>query len=189
MRRPAAVLLTVILLLPLVGAAPSVTLEWHDPPVKRMQTGDFEGNLKELRIGEIGLVNATIRNDLPVEDNIMVTFRGEALGYDGSIRLLKPDFPDELPNVNCDNTDDRCRVTVPADSAQSFDVTVKGVAVGSSPMTANASSVTTGLSSQDTLQVQVGAFFERTTVAAPGITLLQVAVLGVLGAFTFILRR
>lgn len=146
-------------------------------PIVAAQTG-FQGDYKELKVGENETVNVTVENRLPIDDVLNVKFEGDAI----TSGLVGIDMPE---GFDCEESQRRCNLSVDAESRDYLLLGLTGTAIGQETLVAEVNSTTTQLSSEDRIEVRVQPDFAPVTVSAPGIELFQLLLLGMAGALVF----
>ncbi len=138
----------------------------------------FPRDLEDLRVGDETQMTATLSNPLPVEDEIKLSMTGDALMQG----LITVDIDSSDPEVyNCNPAQTRCSVGVEAEGTKDVTLDVEATAIGQGTLKGVANSSTTGLSSENELSVLVDTGFINTNVSAPGITLVHLLLIGLLG--------
>lgn len=147
------------------------------------EAGSFKGDLKSLKVGDKAMVNATIINKLPVDDTVNLKLSGDAIdnGLIGNIKYP----PACTPTGNAYE----CTASVPAEGQTSVNLTVEAMATGQDTLVGIVNSSTTDLTERDTLEVRVGARFQKNVFSAPGITEPFLAVIAGLAGLVIFYRR
>lgn len=134
----------------------------------------FPRDLEDLRVGDETQMVATVVNPLPVEDQIELTLRGDAIN-DGLLTVNAVDNGD----ITCPETY-RCNVYVPPEGEMDVNLSVEATAIGQGDLEGVANSSTTGLASEDHIAVRVDTGFVGVDVSAPGITGIHVLLVAAL---------
>ncbi|MCJ7450574.1 MAG: hypothetical protein MUP58_02430 [Candidatus Nanohaloarchaeota archaeon QJJ-9] len=148
--------------------APEVTVE-------TVETINFQ-------ISQITSYTLDIKNKLPTEDNLTLTFKGSA-------RDLVEIKVTESDKVDCNSSTNQCNITVPGKSSANVLVNIRAVSYGSGGLTSEVFSEKTELKDTETIDITVEPTV-RGDESAPGITLPYfIGIISLAGVAVYFQRR
>lgn len=139
-------------------------------PITAAQEDVFEGDLKALNVDDQAPVNITVINELPIDDQIRISFGGTALN--GLVNVV--DYPSECAT---DPSVSPCIINVTAESQKDLALTVEAISPGQGTLEGNVTSTVTDLSNSDDIAIRVEPRYGGEIFTAPGVTATQLMAL------------